>query len=682
MKKLLFLFVCALAFHSLHGQVIFKENFENGAGIFEGVKIDTMNPGEGKACALIQSPTPETESVALVSGTTLLPVKPDTWYRFSFLFRNNIGNGELKYGFQESTSATEMKSQWYSWQWHALPLNIDSWNRYTGEFKTATGTQAIKLYFRTENNLSGFSWLDDFSIEEFVPIVPPLTIKPYDAVATYTDIPTLQAYTNPATHDGNFQPLQAEYLWRTMDLGKRPLTVKYHDLPEGTSVTAEVVRGKQTLFSEKRQLAGSGEVEFDIGIGKLPEGIYVFRVSSVTDGKTTCTQQKELWRIRQADINMPQLEPIQTVGIGSNRHLLVNGKPFRAVETCAFPCSGLLFHKNKNCKPDHATYLKYAQQQFGFNVAGVWDWRGNKWDGKLDEYDAMASNRMKEWLDVLKENNYYGTVVFDESTERGRRLPRPEWIKSIAESVRNHPAFLLYTLDEPEIPKYPPEQMIDRYKLLKSLDPNHLVHVNLCDPAKFKDYAPCSDLATLDVYPFPGMSLKENEKRMKKLLDAFPKTAPMFEYLQMFNFRDLPMPSFDQVFGEFVLDRIFGSRELVSYAWGESRQSFLTDMELQAYFRAIYATFMKIEDAFDAGTRIEWPITSSTPDVRTCAIRKDDETIVLAVNLSKETTAAISFKTSAKSVTSFMDDAWSYPLDNGTFRWQMAPNDALILRLK
>ena len=157
MNKLLLFFVGVLVLQSLQGQVVFKENCENGTGEFVGLKIDSSNPGEGMASAQLQSNDPAKEAVAIAKSTTLLPVKPDTWYRVSFLFRNNIGNGELKYGIQESRSATEMKTDWYSWQWHALPLNIDSWNRYSGEFKTATGTHAVKLYFMTENNLSGCS---------------------------------------------------------------------------------------------------------------------------------------------------------------------------------------------------------------------------------------------------------------------------------------------------------------------------------------------------------------------------------------------------------------------------------------------------------------------------------------------------------------------------------------------
>ncbi|MBO4345030.1 MAG: hypothetical protein J5833_04705, partial [Victivallales bacterium] len=391
---------------------------------------------------------------------------------------------------------------------------------------------------------------------------------------------------------------------------------------------------------------------------------------------------KELWRIRQADIRMPKLEDIRDIKIGEDRQILINGKRFRRASSCAYPATGLLSHHKKNCKPDLETYLKATQEQFGFNTVGCWNWRGNRWDDKLEEYETKAVADLIEWFDFLRGLNFYGTALFDESTERGRKLPRLQWIKALAEGIKDHPAFFSYTLDEPEIPKYSPEHMTECYKLMKSIDPVHLVHVNLCNPAKFKEYANCSDWATLDVYPFPGMSLMENDKRMKKLLDAFPKSAPTFTYLQMFNFNDLPMPSFDQVRGTFIFDRILGSHSLVSYAWGERRKSFLTDMELQAYFRAIYAMYMKIEDAYDAGKRVEWPVTSSTPDVRAGAIRSDKETVVMAVNLSKEAAATVSFPTTAKRVSDFMDDAWTYPIENGQFKTSLQPNGILLLRLK
>ena len=104
-------------------------------------------------------------------------------------------------------------------------------------------------------------------------------------------------------------------------------------------------------------------------------------------------------------------------------------------------------------------------------------------------------------------------------------------------------------------------------------------------------------------------------------------------------------------------------------------------MELQAYYRAIYMMYMKLEDAMDAGTRIEWPVVSSTPNVRTFAIKGEGQVVVLAVNLSNETSSDISFTTDAKSVTDFFDDAWTYPIESQKIKLTLKPNGTAILRL-
>ena len=656
------------------GEVIFRENFENGTDSFTGLVTDTSDPGEGRACALLQPENPAEKEYADAIGTKLIPVKPDTWYRLSFLFRNNIGDGKLIYFFRESRSAAEMKSKWYSFQQRALPLNIDSWNRYTGEFKTAKDTQAVRIDFHTENKMSGVSWLDDLVLEEFTPVIPPLAIKPLEAAASYTDIPTMQAYVE----DPNLPPRDRPVFWREIDLKNMPLTVVYRDLPAGTSVKAELLRGANSVFTEERVLTGSGETSFALGLPNLPEGLYKFRVSSVSNGETTCVLEKEIWRIRQEPIRMPALEPIQKVSIGPDRSVLVNGKPFRYVWAYTFPTQGRLAGEKKNAKPDLETYMKIAQEQFGLNIVQVWYYRSSAWNGRLAESDANAVAEQTVWLDFLQKNNYYGVVVFEECADT-RQLPRLEWVRALATGLGKHPALVDFLMDEPEVPKYTPEQMKACYQLLKELAPDRMVHVNLCQPRRFKEFAGCSDYATFDIYPFPSMSLLESEDRIRKLLATVPENTPFFEYLQVFNFKGLEMPTFDQVRATFVLDRIYGSRALTSFVW--SPAGFLRDMELQAYFRTIYMMFMKLEDFMETASRMKWPVTSSTPHVRSCAFRNGDETVVLLVNISNETSAGVTFETEAKSASDFFDDAWKYPIDDGKIKLKLKPNGTAVIRL-
>jgi len=665
-----------LSFASLcRGQVIFRENFENGTDSFKGLVTDTVNPGEGRASALLQPENPAEKEIADAVGTKLIPVKPDTWYRFSFLFRNTIGDGKLLYFLWESSSATEMKCKWYSFQQRALPLNIDSWNRYTGEFKTANDTQAVRIDFHTENKLSGVSWLDDLILEEFTPVIPPLAIKSLEAAASYTDIPTMQAYVE----DPNLPPRERPTFWRELDLKNIPLTVVYHDLPKDTIVKAELFRGAKNVFTEERTLTGSGETSFDLGIPNLPEGLYKFRVSSVSHGETTCTREKEIWRIRQEPIRMPSLPPIRTVSIGPDRSVLVNGKPFRYVWAYTFPCTGRLDRVQNNSKPDLETYMKIAQEQFGLNIVQVWYYRAPKWDDKLAESDAIAVVELNAWLDFLQKNNYYGVAVFEECSNT-RLLPRPEWIRVLSTGIGKHPALVDFLMDEPEIPKYTPEQMKECYRLFKELAPDRLVHVNLCHPHRFKDYAGCSDFATFDIYPFPSMSLLESEDRIRKLLASVPESTPFYEYLQVFNFKGLEMPTFDQVRATFVLDRIYGSHALAAFTW--SPGGLQSDMELQAYFRTIYMMFMKLEDFTETASRMKWPVKSSTPHVRSCAFRNGDQTAVLVVNISNEKSAEVTFDTEAGSVSDFFDDAWEYPIEEGKIKLNLKPNGTAVIRLR
>ena len=107
----------------------------------------------------------------------------------------------------------------------------------------------------------------------------------------------------------------------------------------------------------------------------------------------------------------------------------------------------------------------------------------------------------------------------------------------------------------------------------------------------------------------------------------------------------------------------------------------MTDMELQAYFRTIYMMFMKLENVMDKGTRIEWPVQSSTQDVRSCAIRTGNQVVVLVVNLSNETSSNVSFGTKAKTAADFFDDVWKYPIKDNKINLKLKPNGTAILRL-
>jgi len=200
-------------------------------------------------------------------------------------------------------------------------------------------------------------------------------------------------------------------------------------------------------------------------------------------------------------------------------------------------------------------------------------------------------------------------------------------------------------------------------------------------PFSFKIGIITVGINSASLFAFPAASLAENEKFTRIMQKAHP-TAPFDSYLQGFNFLDLPMPTFEQLRGEFVLDRINGSQSLLCYAWGERRQCMLSDMELQAYYRVIYAMFAKICPVMDNGSQCDLPLQTTSNFVRHTAYNYQNEKILMVVNMSADTPAEVSVDTQANQAEDFYDAAWKYPIANGKLSLKLTPNQGLIIRLK
>ena len=665
-------------------QPIFRENFENLKKIqFNNVKIISENPGEGKYSAHLDYPEKQTSDVALATDNKLIEVQPDTWYKMKVRHRNDIKNGELKFGLIESRSATERKVAYYDWHWKAISLNIVEWNDYEMEFKTASNTHGIQLYLRTENNGVGSSWWDNISIEKFDKKIAPIKIKSFRAAVSFTDIPTKCAYmiVKGDPLNKNDRRRNTTYHWKTLDLGKEKITLEYKNTPKNSSIAAKLIRGKKIYFTDIKKVKGSGTLDYSLKINTLPKGIYLFQTVLTVNGKTTCTREKEIWRIDSRESVTPKHEAIIKSGTGPNRQRQINGKNYAPITASQAPTWGLLSHHRKYCKPDLDTYIETMQKQFGQDVFGVWHWRGPKWDNKDEEFVKSAIAKYREHLDFLAKHNCYGQANIVLGSYKKMPVNYNE-IRMLVRGVKSHPALLQWSLDEPEIKKYSPEKMLKIYKIIKEEDPNHIVDINLCNPSLFHRYASCSDIASFDAYPFPGTSLIcVNQKRTTVMLKAFPN-APFDSYLQMFNFNTLNMPTFDQVRATFMLDRINGSHSLLAYAWGELRKSFITDLELQSYYRAIVSMFRMLEPVLSDGKEQKADVHLSTDYVKVRCLNYQGETVLLFVNISPDTPATVELKMNAEYAENFFDSAWKYHRKNGIFSFHLKPVKTLVIRVK
>ena len=678
--KNIFAFACsALLALSVCANPVFTEDFEDPEkAAFSTFAISADDPASGEYCGLLNRPAGSKDDISLATGKKVIPVEPDQWYRMSVKTRNNIKIGELKFGLIESRSATKRVSQFYDWHWKAVSLNINEWRTYSMEFKTASNTKGVVMYIRTENRFSGSSWWDDIRLEKFEKKYPPLEIKPFRAAATFTDIPSKNAIAVTEGKRGVITRNKTEYFWEEMDLSKEKIEVKYRDLPKDSVLKISLVRGGKTVLGEERKLESSGETAFSLGLEKLPEGIYFFIADLQQNGKSVFSRRKEIWRIDSQKCRTPKHEPIRKSSAGPGRQRLLNGKIYNHVIASSSPTWGLFPHHKRFCKPELSVFMRTMQEQFGQDVFSVWAWRGPQWDSKREDFRKKAAADCREYLDFLQKNNSYGMVNFIISAHK-KEQPDFEDIRSLVRALRDHPALLEWHLDEPEF-KYSPEFMKQMADIIRQEDPDHLININLCDPSKFHLYAPSSDIASYDIYPFPGTSLVESQKRTQVLLKAFP-AAPFDSYLQMFNFKTLEMPTFDQLRASFLLDRINGSHSLVAYSWAEEKQCFLTDQELQSYYRAVVSMFRRLEPVLRNPGKQPIAVKSSLEFIASGVFQDGDVPVLILVNLSNDTPADVSFEHPAGTAENFFDTEWKYTSKNGKFQFRLDPNQSLILRL-
>lgn len=673
------LFLLFLLAAASGAEPLYVEDFENpGTNSMLDIQTEADNPALGKFCGHLSYAADADSQIRLAQGRKVIPVEPGQWYRLSVRTRNDIKLGEVKFGLIESRSAEKRVSQFYDWHWKAVSLNINEWRSYAMEFKTASNTKGVLIYIRTENGSSGSSWWDDIRLEKIEKTFPPFEIMPFRAAATFTDIPTKAAVAVTEGKRGVITRTRTEYFWEDLDLSGEKIGIRFQNISRDSVLKISLVRGEKTILCERYRLEGSGETSFSPGLDKLPEGIYLFEAELLENGKSVFSRRKEIWRIDSGKCRTPKHEPIRKTSAGPGRQRLVNGEMFNPVSVSSSPTWGLFRHHKKFCKPDLTAFMKTMQEQFGQDVFKVWSWRGPQWDSRREDFRKEAAAECRAYLDYLQSVNSYGIVYFIISAHR-KEVPDFDDIRALVRALRDHPALLEWHLDEPEF-KYPPELMKQMADIIRQEDPDHLININLCDPSKFHLYAPSSNVASYDIYPFPGTSLVESQKRTKALLKAFP-SAPFDSYLQMFNFKTLEMPSFDQVRASFLLDRINGSHSLTAYTWAEERQCFLTDPELQSYYRAIVSMFRRLEPVLRNPGGQPILVTSSHEFVVSGVFQDGGTPVLILVNLSNDSAADVSFEHPAKRAEDFFDPEWKYASKDGKFQFHLAPDQSCVLRL-
>ena len=103
-------------------------------------------------------------------------------------------------------------------------------------------------------------------------------------------------------------------------------------------------------------------------------------------------------------------------------------------------------------------------------------------------------------------------------------------------AFRDHPALLAwYISDEPTGNKTAPEDILNTYRLIKSLDPYHPVSIVFMNPRRAAEYSDVMDLVMADPYPVPNRSVEEVGRVAADLSRAYSFQKPVWIVPQAFG---------------------------------------------------------------------------------------------------------------------------------------------------
>jgi hypothetical protein len=174
-------------------------------------------------------------------------------------------------------------------------------------------------------------------------------------------------------------------------------------------------------------------------------------------------------------------------------------------------------------------------------------------------------------------------------------------LREVVLRFRDHPALLAWDLvDEPDGQgNLTPQQAADAARLVRELDPNHLVWVNLCLPTQGLDWLDSSDVWSFDTYPLPVQGLAGYDAWMRIADESVVGTRPLGTCLQTYQAPGLPMPTPDQLRASALLHVIHGFSWYGYYSYYDGPPSgcLARSPELLSYVTALNAELVRLTPA-------------------------------------------------------------------------------------
>jgi len=450
--------------------------------------------------------------------------------------------------------------------------------------------------------------------------------------------------------DGYAYPVgTAQAVWRAdlsaMLEGREDLSIQVAMRPEG------IEEWRSVAF-----LTGtSAAQEVPIDLSKLPVGRYTVRAAFTRQGRPMYEDDRDF--IIYTPSELTAWEPVQkTQAVGDTIYL--NGRPFLGL---------LLSHAGAGAV--------IREQGFNLVVAAGWD------------PDPLPS--IKGTLDYCAEVGMWAmAALFNNSHFRPGDASRfdVDRVRQAVLAVKDHPALLGWNLvDEPEINNMAPEHVAEVANMIRELDPNHIIWVNLCRPDRFTAYLASQDLWSFDLYPIPSMGPFGYATSLQVSDESIRGRRPLGTFLQTYNPPGVRMPTPDELRCSAYLHILHGYKWFGYYSYHESRPetgSLENDPVLWSFVRALNDELRQLAPVILAEGKFE-PIEASLPrDSFRAGIKQvGDERYLIAVSGSKEP-ITVSMKITGQGAETLFEAARELPIREGILRESFRPYEVHVYRLK
>ena len=419
----------------------------------------------------------------VVWRSAVVPAKPNTWYRCSAEIKTAFkpgGSGNLR--FRVRQVGENDKSLVYANIAVFRPTILD-FLPYSDVFMTRPGTKGLQVYYQL-SNLDGTATFRNLRLEE---------VDPAEAQKLREAFKVPPAYFAPPVYafEGEKQlPWGYRVSAELMKKEQIPASIAF-SVPE-LKVSASEPAKLNTHACGRAELAAP-----------LKKGKYTVVMTALDGAGKEMAKEEKILRV----IARPKLSarlPVNSVEIGADGNLLINGKPVLL--------NGL-YHVYKESEVKDIA-------DAGFNTVIAWERTPDKYQkmlGWMQKYDLYADCVIK------------------------RLEPGP--LAELLNVIGKHPAVISFDPeDEPDIKDHSPEKIMPRVKQIRETCPGKPLRISCSGPNSVKKYGVCAEIMCAHNYviPFGGLAMQAHST--ETVVNSFPvprKHSPQMTLQSWIHWHDI-----------------------------------------------------------------------------------------------------------------------------------------------